>query len=148
RVFLEDAGYRVQTAASGEEALRLARQGPPPQAITLDVKMPGGMDGLAVLMELKSDPALADIPVILLTVVDEERYLGFALGASDYLTKPVDPDRLLAVLRKHCARPTPGRALVVESAGPTRDLLCELLDKGGWKVTTADSAPAALELTA
>ena len=59
-----------------------------------------GLDGWAVLAALKSDPAAADIPVVMLTVVDESN-LGFALGASDYLTKPIERDRLLRVLHKY-----------------------------------------------
>ena len=63
-----------------------------------------GMDGWAVLSALKADPELADIPVIMLTIVDD-RNLGYALGASDYLTKPIDRERLAAVLKQAPARP-------------------------------------------
>ena len=59
-----------------------------------------GMDGWAVLTALKADPDLADIPVVMLTIVDD-RNLGYALGASDYLTKPIDRERLTAVLAQH-----------------------------------------------
>ena len=84
---LAKEGFRVVSAARGEDGLRLARQ-EQPQAITLDVMMPG-MDGWAVLSALKADPDLAGIPVIMLSIVDDMR-LGQALGASDYLTKPLD----------------------------------------------------------
>ena len=84
-------------AASGEEGLRLARE-LRPAAITLDVMMPG-MDGWTVLAALKADPALADIPVIMLTIVDD-RNLGYALGAADYLTKPIDRERLAAAAQR------------------------------------------------
>ena len=77
-------------AAGGEEGLRLAKE-LRPTVITLDVMMPG-MDGWAVLTALKADAELADIPVIMLTIVDDKN-LGYALGAADYLTKPVDRDR-------------------------------------------------------
>ena len=70
--------------------------------ITLDVLMPK-MDGWAVLKELKSDPELADIPVIMATITDE-RNLGIALGASEYLTKPIDRDRLAAILARYTRR--------------------------------------------
>ena len=63
-----------------------------------------GMDGWAVLAALKADPTLADIPVVMLTIVDD-RNLGYALGAADYLTKPIDRERLVAVLKQHRARP-------------------------------------------
>ena len=96
--FLTREGYRVETAASGEEGLRLARAAAP-DVITLDVLMPG-MDGWAVLAALKADPRLADVPVIMLTIVDD-RNLGYALGAAEYLVKPLDRDRLVEVIRRH-----------------------------------------------
>jgi len=96
--FLGREGYRVVAASSGEEGLRLARE-VRPSAITLDVIMPG-LDGWSVLSALKSDPELADTPVILLTITDNKS-MGYALGASDYLTKPIERDHLLAVLKKY-----------------------------------------------
>ena len=74
-----------------EEGLALARQ-LHPALITLDVLMPG-MDGWSVLQALKADPELARIPVVMLTIVDEQNR-GYALGAADYLTKPIERDRL------------------------------------------------------
>ena len=90
RTLVKD-GYRVEYAENGEKGLQLARQ-LRPDAITLDVMMPG-MDGWQVLTHLKSDPELADIPVILLSIVND-RKTGFALGATEYLTKPFDRERL------------------------------------------------------
>lgn len=111
-------GLHIELAGSGEQALRLAKQ-LRPDAITLDVIMPG-MDGWAVLSALKADPDLADIPVILLSFVGNKS-LGFALGASDYLTKPVDGKRLAALLNKYrrdqdgvAANSLPCQILVVE----------------------------------
>ena len=75
--FLAKEGFRIQTAAGGEQGLRLAQE-MKPDAITLDVMMPG-MDGWAVLSALKADPATADIPVVMLTIVDDKN-LGYALG--------------------------------------------------------------------
>ena len=103
--FLAREGFRVVTAAGGEEGLRRARE-LRPDVITLDVMMPG-MDGWAVLSALKADPDTADIPVVMLTIVDDKN-LGYALGAADYLTKPIDRERLVAVLKQH--RPRPPRA--------------------------------------
>jgi CheY-like chemotaxis protein len=103
-------GFDVAVATTGEEALRLAKE-VRPRAITLDVMMPG-MDGWAVLSALKADPDVADIPVIVVSVIDD-RTLGHDLGASDYLTKPVDPDRLVEVIRRRCA--PSGTALVAEN---------------------------------
>ena len=97
--FLGKEGFRVVTAAGGEEGLRLARELRARTSITLDVMMPG-MDGWAVLARSRPTRPLADIPVIMLTIVDD-RNLGFALGAADYLTKPIDRERLVAVLARH-----------------------------------------------
>jgi CheY-like chemotaxis protein/nitrogen-specific signal transduction histidine kinase len=89
--FLEKDGFNVVTAFSGEEGLRLAHQ-LQPAAITLDVMMPD-MDGWSVLRALKADPVLHDVPVVILTMVDDKSK-GYALGATEYLTKPVDHDKL------------------------------------------------------
>jgi signal transduction histidine kinase len=92
------AGYDVVTAATGEEGLRLARE-KQPNLITLDVVMPG-MDGWAVLKTLKADPHLSAIPVVMITIADD-RQRGLALGAADYLVKPVDRNRLAGVLEAY-----------------------------------------------
>jgi PAS domain S-box-containing protein len=140
--FLHREGLRMATATSGEEGLRLARA-LRPAAITLDVMMPG-MDGWAILTALKADPLLADIPVIMLTIVDDKN-LGYALGAADYLTKPVDWDRLAAILQKYrCAHP-PCTVLVVEDDADTRDMLQRLLTRENWAVTEATNGRVALE---
>jgi CheY-like chemotaxis protein len=96
--FLTRLGFHVVAAASGEEGLRLAKQ-VNPLVVTLDVIMPD-CDGWAVLNKLKADPELAEIPVIMVTVVDNES-MGFKLGASNYLIKPVDRDRLAVLIEKH-----------------------------------------------
>jgi PAS domain S-box-containing protein len=97
--YLAKEGFRVKTALNGKEGLRLARL-ERPEAITLDVLMPGdGADGWSTLAALKADPALADIPVIMVTIVDDKNK-GLVLGAADYLTKPIDRERLLAILDK------------------------------------------------
>jgi signal transduction histidine kinase/CheY-like chemotaxis protein/uncharacterized membrane protein affecting hemolysin expression len=96
--FLTRLGFHVVAAASGEEGLRLAKQ-VKPIVVTLDVIMPN-CDGWAVLNKLKADPELAEIPVIMVTVVDNES-MGFELGASNYLIKPVDRDRLAVLIEKH-----------------------------------------------
>ena len=100
-----------------------------------------GMDGWAVLGALKGDPATAEIPVIMLTILDD-RDLGYALGAADYLTKPIDRDRLLrgAAQARPC-RTERGdgarRALVVEDDPATREMLRRLLQREGWAVDEA-----------
>ena len=98
RAYLEADGYGVRVAADGPSGLAEARVRPP-AAILLDILLPG-MDGWEVLRELKADPALRDIPVIVVTVVDE-RGLGLALGADDYFLKPVDREALLARLGRY-----------------------------------------------
>ena len=137
--FLAKEGFRIVTAAGGEEGLRLARE-LRPDAITLDVMMPG-MDGWAVLSALKADPDLADIPVIMLTIVDD-RNLGYALGAADYLTKPIDRERLVAVLRQH-RRDLP--VLVVDDDVEARQLFRRMLEREGWTVVEAANGRVALE---
>jgi CheY-like chemotaxis protein len=136
--FLVKEGFRVLTAASGEEGLRRARE-QRPDAMTLDVMMPG-MDGWAVLSALKADPDVADIPVIMLTIVDD-RNLGYALGASEYLTKPIERDRLVAVLEKYQRDPV----LVVDDDAVLRQLLRRMLEPEGYRVVEAENGRAALE---
>jgi signal transduction histidine kinase/CheY-like chemotaxis protein len=137
--FLAKEGFRVVTASGGEEGLRRARE-LRPDAITLDVMMPG-MDGWAVLSALKADPVIAGIPVIMLTIVDDKN-LGYALGASDYLTKPIDRERLGTVLRQY-RRDRP--VLVVDDDAGLRQLLRRMLEPEGYAVVEAENGRAALE---
>lgn len=135
-------GFRVVTAPSGVEGLRLARE-LRPKAITLDVMMPG-MDGWAVMAALKANPDLADIPVVLLTIVSDQN-LGYTLGASDYLVKPIDRDRLVAVLQKYRAAGAPPSTLIVEDDELTREMLRRLLEGVGCTVTEAVNGREGLE---
>jgi signal transduction histidine kinase/CheY-like chemotaxis protein len=136
--FLSREGFRVLTAANGEAGLRLARE-QRPDAITLDVIMPG-MDGWAVLSALMADRELADIPVIMLTIVDDKR-MGYALGASEYLIKPIDRARLITVLEKY-RRDLP--VLVVDDDASTRQLLRRILEEQRYTVVEAENGRAAL----
>jgi CheY-like chemotaxis protein len=140
--FLTRKGFRVEAAAGGEEGLALARK-LRPLAITLDVVMPG-MDGWAVLAALKADPDLADVPVVMLTMVDD-RNKGFRLGAADYLVKPVDPDRLTVILRRHQVDPSARRVLVVDDDADLRRRLRGLLELDGWAVDEAADGREALD---
>jgi CheY-like chemotaxis protein len=137
--FLAREGFQVITASGGEEGLRRARE-LRPDAITLDVMMPG-MDGWAVLSALKADPDLGDIPVVMLTIVDDKN-LGYALGASDYLTKPIDRERLVTVLKQH-RRDRP--VLVVDDDAGLRQLLRRMLEPEGYAVVEAENGRAALD---
>ncbi|MCH8080664.1 MAG: response regulator [Proteobacteria bacterium] len=139
---LRKAGFQVALAANGQEGLELAKQ-LNPMAITLDVLMPE-MDGWEVLQALKADPDLAEIPVVMCTVVDDEQH-GFSLGVADYLTKPIDPKRLQRVLNKLCPEGE-CQVLVVEDDSVQRQLICRELQSGGWQVFEAEHGRAALEL--
>ncbi|MCS6861422.1 MAG: response regulator [Abditibacteriales bacterium] len=142
RRFLSKEGFHVEGARGGEEGLRRARA-LRPAVITLDVMMPD-MDGWTVLHALKADPDLAGIPVVMLTIVDDKNR-GFALGAADYLSKPIDRDRLFAVLRKYGDQRRAQPVLVVEDDAPTRALLRRTLEKEGWTVLEAENGRVALE---
>ena len=143
--FLAKEGYAAVTAQSGEEGLRLARE-LKPMAITLDVMMPK-MDGWAVLSSLKADSELAPIPVIMLTIVDD-RNLGYTLGASDYMTKPIDRERLGAVLNKYRCETPPCPILLVEDDTATREMVSTMLAREGWAVGEAGDGAEALERVA
>jgi len=143
RRFLTREGFSVVTATDGEKGLELARK-LRPRAITLDVMMPG-MDGWTVLSTLKQDPATAEIPVIMLTMLDE-REKGFALGASEYLGKPIDRERLAALLQRfRGSGQTGGRVLVVEDDSDTRKLIRRNLKKAGWSVDEAKNGRVGLQ---
>jgi CheY-like chemotaxis protein len=116
-------------ARNGLEALALARKYKP-RAITLDVLMPQ-MDGWGTLKELKADAELRNIPVIMVTVLNE-RGMAIPLGAADFVAKPVDRQRLTAILREYCAIQRGGSILIVEDDQPTREALCRLLASMGY----------------
>ena len=96
---LGSEGFRVIGASSGVEALQKVRE-LRPDAITLDVVM-AEMDGWNVLSELKADPEFSDIPIVMVTMLDEKR-IGFSLGANGYLQKPVNRGQLISLLSKYC----------------------------------------------
>ena len=138
-------GYAVRTAANGGAALALARE-LHPRLITLDVMMPS-MDGWSVLTALKADAATRDIPVVMISIVDDKQ-LGFALGAADYLTKPIDRDRLAELLAKHAPRDTERRALVIDDLPDNRSMLRHALEREGWRVAEAENGRTGLGLFA
>ncbi|MDX1524511.1 MAG: response regulator, partial [Anaerolineae bacterium] len=142
---LTEKNFRVVPASGGVEGLRLARV-LRPKVIILDILMPE-MDGWTVLTNLKADPDLADIPVIIVSIL-EDKNMGYTLGAVDYLTKPVDQQRLLATVQKYHNGTAFAQALVVEDNVETCDMLRRMLEKEGWGVTVAHHGGAGLEAVA
>jgi len=135
-------GHDVVTASDGAQGLRLAAE-KRPGLIVLDVMMPQ-LDGWSVLKALKADPALSAIPVVMLTILDEVEK-GLALGASDYLFKPIDRSRLAQALRRFRPADATPRVLVVEDDLPTLEAVLRCLQSEGWESLTAGDGFAALE---
>ena len=135
-------GFRVEVAADGRIGLEMARR-LHPHVITLDVIMPG-LDGWAVLKALKADPTTAGIPVVMVTTT-EEHSLGFALGAVDYFTKPIDFPRLGRVLQQYRQQTGTATVLLVEDDERTREILRRTLQKEGWQVQEAANGRLGLE---
>jgi GAF domain-containing protein/DNA-binding response OmpR family regulator len=138
---LERAGFAVVAARGGQEGLRLVRE-LRPAAVTLDIMMPD-LDGWTVLAAIKGDPALASIPVVLMSII-EEKNRGYALGAADYLVKPVDRTKLVETLTSICGS-TAGRALLVDDDVVVRRSVRQALEPIGWKVTEAKNGLRAIE---
>ena len=140
RRYLSREGFDVVTAAGGREGLEFARE-LHPSVITLDVFMPD-LDGWSVLQALKQDADLRRIPVIMMTISDEKQK-GITLGASEYLTKPVDRGQLAQLLdRFKTAMP---RALIVEDNLTDREMMRRLLAGEGWEVMVASNGREALD---
>ncbi len=147
---LARAGYRVRTAEDGATGLRLARE-LDPVAVTLDVMMPG-MDGWRVLQSMKSDRRLARIPVIVCSIVDN-RPLGYSLGATDYLLKPVGPENLMRALQNVIVLrgddgdgAADGYVLVIDDEHGVRELLVAALTRAGFRARSASSGETALKM--
>src|SRR6516225_1066725 len=137
---LERSGFAVVTAGGGQEGLRLVRE-LRPAAVTLDIMMPD-LDGWTVLAAIKGDPALASTPVVLVSIVDQKNR-GYALGAADYLVKPVDRAKLATTLTNICGS-TAGKALLVDDDEIVRRSVCQALEPIGWKVTEAENGQVAV----
>jgi hypothetical protein len=136
-------GFNVQTAANGKDAVEIAKSFLP-DVITLDVLMPY-MDGWAVLSEIKKDDSLAQIPVIMISITEDKK-LGFSLGASEFLTKPVDQNELRATIEKYVGAGKPGRVMIVEDDAVVRELLARILENNGQEVIQAENGRIGLEL--
>jgi signal transduction histidine kinase/DNA-binding response OmpR family regulator len=138
---LERSGFVVVTAGGGQEGLRQVRE-LRPAVVTLDIMMPD-LDGWTVLAAIKGDPALASIPVVLMSIVDQKNR-GYALGAADYLVKPVDRAKLVETLTNICGA-SAGRALLVDDDEVVRRSVRQALEPIGWQVTEAENGQVAVE---
>ncbi|URN95644.1 MAG: response regulator [Candidatus Pristimantibacillus lignocellulolyticus] len=143
--YLSEEGWKIAFAESGQEGLLLAKQ-LRPKVICLDILMPS-MDGWSVLMALKDDPELADIPVVIWSMTSDKN-LGYTLGASEFLMKPVQRERLIDVLDKYVSNSTDHTILVIEDDTTTSELMTKLLHKEGYTVTQAHNGRVALECIA
>lgn len=143
--YLEPAGYRVAMASSYAEAIEKARH-LRPAAITLDILMPSA-NGFETLLSLKDAEETAGIPIIVVSVVDQQK-MGFALGAADYLVKPVDKSILVTAIRKHAQHePSKESQILIVDDDPTAvELLDTTLRGAGYHTHTALNGSAALEL--
>jgi signal transduction histidine kinase/CheY-like chemotaxis protein len=138
--YLERHGFSVAKADGGREGLRKVRE-LRPAAVTLDVMMPD-LDGWTVLAAIKGDPTLAGTPVVLMTIVDEKNR-GYALGAADYLVKPVDREKLTGVLHSLCGC-VAGRLLIVDDDDNARQHMRAALEQHGWSIAEAQNGRVAL----
>ena len=139
---LQKEGFAVLTAATGEEGVRIARE-ERPDVISLDALMPG-MDGWTALGLLKDEPSTASIPVVMVSMADD-RDIGMALGAADYLQKPVDREKLVATLRRFRGPRERRPVLVVEDDEATRAVIKRALENDGWLVAEACNGREALD---
>ncbi len=140
---LRDAGFSVVTAVGGREGLKRAEE-LHPIAITLDVLMPD-IDGWTVLAALRGNPELADIPVVMATITDDLQHKGMTLGAAGYLTKPIDRDRLIALLQPYQARVRRTRVLLVEDDPTQRERIRSWLESQQWQISEAENGRVALD---
>lgn len=138
---LSREGYHLQHARDGEEALEIMRKSPP-DIVTLDVMMPK-IDGWSVLGIMKSDAALQHIPVIMLTIVDD-RNLGFSLGASEFMTKPIDRNRLIGLIQKF-THAKDAVVLVVDDDPDVRSIIRQAVEGVGLVAAEASNGRVALE---
>jgi signal transduction histidine kinase/DNA-binding response OmpR family regulator len=144
RVYLEAAGARVVSARDGEEGLDTVRR-LSPAGVVLDILLPG-IDGWEVLAQLKADPETAAIPVIVVSMLDE-RGRGFALGAAEYLVKPVGKDPLLAALHRAAAIPERQHTVVaIDDDFLAIELVRASLEPEGWTVLGAATGQEGLAL--
>ena len=141
RHFLEPEGFKVIATTNPEEGLKWAKE-QKPDGIILDVIMPK-LDGWAVLTRLKAEPEISAIPVIMATVL-EDQSIGYTLGATDYLAKPIQKEKLKALLDKYQSKLSSRLILVVDDDPNNRSLMRRQLEKENWTVIEADNGQNAL----
>lgn len=143
RSYIEKTGCPTLLAESGEEGLHLARTYKP-QLIILDIIMPG-MDGWSVLASIKSDEKLRDIPVLLFSM-SEHKDKGYSLGATDFLTKPVDKNHLEHILSKYTSKENEScHVLIVEDDHDTQDLMEQMITREDCEPFIVSNGVEALE---
>ncbi len=133
-LYLEGAGVEVLGARDGPSGLEIVRRNQP-AAVVLDIRLPD-MDGWDVLTALKADPVTAEIPVVVVSMLDE-RGTGFALGAAEYLVKPVSREHVLAALARVGVLPEAGTLLVIDDDPLALELVTAVLEPRGWTVLSA-----------
>src|SRR6516164_7715334 len=143
RAHLEAANVRVVGARDGEEGLDTVRR-LSPAGVILDILLPG-IDGWEVLAQLKADPRTAPIPVIVVSMLDE-RGRGCALGAAEYLVKPVDKEQLLAAVYRAVAMPERKTVVAIDDDPLAIELARANLEPAGWTVLGAASGQEGLAL--
>ncbi|HEX7572964.1 MAG TPA: response regulator [Bacteroidota bacterium] len=147
RMHIESAGYRVEIARNGSDAVDMAKR-LRPNVITLDLLLPV-KDGWQVLKELKRHPLCKHIPVIIVSIIDEKN-LGFSLGAVDYFIKPVNRDDLIQALdrvhilpRSVTQKPS---VLIIDDDRAATDLIQVILESEGYRVFKAFQGSEGVEL--
>ena len=147
RIYLSEAGYTVDVARDGAEGLEKIRR-LVPAAVVLDILLPK-LDGWAFLTQVKADPMTREVPIIIASVIDQKGK-GFALGAADYLVKPVQKEELLHTLSAFGlaskARTTPVKILAIDDNPKAVELLAAVLEPEGFRVLRAYSGEAGIEV--
>jgi CheY-like chemotaxis protein len=140
-----DAEYQIAAAESGAQAFKKAQE-LQPDAITLDISMPGG-NGFQTLVALRKAPETAGIPIIIVSIVDQKQ-VGFALGAADYLIKPIRKPELLEAIRKHVLphADDDSSILLVDDDPSALELLEQTLGSAGYETQSVRSGARALEV--
>jgi CheY-like chemotaxis protein/anti-sigma regulatory factor (Ser/Thr protein kinase) len=147
RIYLAEAGYTVDVARDGAEGLEKARR-LTPGAVVLDILLPK-LDGWAFLTQVKADPVTREVPIIIVSIIDQKGK-GFALGAADYLIKPVQKDDLLRTLRAFSlatkVQTAPVQILVIDDDPKAVELLAAVLEPEGFRVLRAYGGEAGIEV--